>query len=138
MCTVNNGSKPNKLPKGAKAGKKGKPSNKKDQGMQAQPVSAGYKDPAIGLGDAFIQGLSHAYEDLKENKGSTSGFLGREKQTIDIKEYSHDIENPEKTQTLKKQPCPDAPIWKGKGPNSHKEGTGADFDFTKDIEKTKE
>jgi hypothetical protein len=112
MCTVDQGNKVTKK------------TNKK-QGKPAKENSAGYKNKA-GIGEAFVEAVGKVTEEAKSSKGSQQGFLGQDRISIDVKKYSHTLENENQTE-VKPEHCPAAPLWDGKGPNSSKGKVGKEY-----------
>lgn len=48
-----------------------------------------------GLGSQFANSVAQLMDEAKSVKGSTHGFLGHEKQTIDTKQFAHSLNKPE-------------------------------------------
>lgn len=66
-----------------------KASKKHGQGEKADPKAEGRMNKQIGLGDAMAQALGSA----QQLSGSKNGFLGVEKQSIDVKSYSTSLDD---------------------------------------------
>lgn len=65
---------------------------KKEQGVKANPKAEGNMNPA-GMGESFASALRGAMDGSESLKGSKSGFLGVEKQSVDVKSYSHSLDD---------------------------------------------
>lgn len=48
-----------------------------------------------GIGSAFAIAVKNLQDESSSMKGSTHGFLGHEKQTIDTKQFAHSLNKPE-------------------------------------------
>lgn len=48
-----------------------------------------------GIGSSFADAVGNLLDEAKGLKGSTHGFLGKEKQTIDAKQYAHTLNKSE-------------------------------------------
>ncbi len=112
MCTVDQGKKVSKK-------------TNKQQGKKAKENSKGYKN-ADGIGESFVEAVGKVTKEAAEQKGSQQGFLGQERISIDVKKYSHTLENQNQSE-VKPEHCPAAPLWEGKGPNTRKGKTGKDY-----------
>ena len=60
---------------------------KSDHRVQVAPDST--KDR--GIGSSFAYAVGEILQEAKEIKGSKVGFLGKEKETIDVKQYSQSL-----------------------------------------------
>lgn len=81
-----------------KNGKASGKHSKKVQGDIARPAALSdmnmQKAPAIaprGLGSSYAQAVGNVMQQAKEVKGSSHGFLGQEKKTLDPKEHAHSL-----------------------------------------------
>lgn len=63
--------------------------SQKTQGKKADPKAEGFMNKQLNLGESVAQALATASEAV--SKGSQSGFLGVEKQTIDVTQFAHSL-----------------------------------------------
>lgn len=70
---------------------KAKKASNKVQGEKAVP-----KQGNTGMGLEFAQSLGNILEGAKAQRGSNRNFLGKEKMSIDAKEYAHSLKENKK------------------------------------------